>query len=128
MQALTLFSLLFFPTILMATAKVSFVKPENKTTVPRTFEVEFKVKDMKVEKAGVMKKKTGHHHLIIDGGPVKKNEVIGKSEKMLHFGDASTKTTLTLEPGPHTLTLQFGDGAHRSYGEKFAETITVNVE
>lgn len=128
MKSVTLFFLILFSPLLQAGNKVSFVKPENKDTVPRTFEVEFKVKDMKVEKAGVMKNKTGHHHLIIDGTPVKKNDIIGKSDKMLHFGDASSKTTLTLEPGKHTLTLQFGDGAHRSYGEDFSETITVNVE
>jgi len=33
-----------------------------------------------------------------------------------------------LEPGTHTLTLQFADAKHRSFGKKFAKTITVNVE
>jgi hypothetical protein len=28
----------------------------------------------------------------------------------------------------HTLTLQFADGAHRSYGPKWAATLTVNVK
>ena len=35
---------------------------------------------------------------------------------------------MKLEPGTHTLTLQFADGNHNSYGEAMSETITVTVE
>ena len=30
-------------------------------------------------------------------------------------------------PGKYRLTLQFGDGLHRSYGEKYRKTIEVTV-
>ena len=33
-----------------------------------------------------------------------------------------------LSPGEHTLTMQFADLAHRSYGEQLAATIKVTVE
>jgi hypothetical protein len=35
---------------------------------------------------------------------------------------------LELEPGPHTLTLQFANANHQSFGKKFAKTISINVE
>lgn len=111
-----------------ATSKVMFVKPKNNEVVPQTFEVHFGVEGMTVAKAGEMKEGTGHHHLILNGKPVKKGEVIPANETHKHFGDGSTSTTVTLPPGKHTLTLQFADGAHRSYGEEYATTITVDVK
>jgi hypothetical protein len=107
---------------------VSFVKPQNNETVPQTFAVEFTVDGMSVAKAGNMTKGTGHHHIIIDGKPIPKGQVVPTNSTHKHFGDASTSTTLTLPPGQHTLTLQFADGTHKSYGEEFSKTITVNVK
>ncbi|MBB5465689.1 hypothetical protein HDG32_001793 [Paraburkholderia sp. CI2] len=71
---------------------------------------------------------TGHHHLLIDGKPLPKGEVVPATDKSLHFGKGQTETDLTLPPGDHTLTLQFGDGAHRSYGPEMSKTITVHVK
>jgi hypothetical protein len=39
-----------------------------------------------------------------------------------------TETDVTLTPGKHTLTLQFADFAHKSYGEKWSQTIEVEVK
>lgn len=110
------------------TSKVDFITPTNGMEVTSPFTVEFKVEGMTVEKAGVMKKGTGHHHLIIDGKEVKKGMVVGKDETHLHFGDGATQTTVKLPPGKHTLTLQFADGAHISFGPEYAKTITVDVK
>lgn len=71
---------------------------------------------------------TGHHHLLIDGKPLPKGEVIPATDHSLHFGKGQTETDVTLPPGQHTLTLQFGDGAHRSYGPDVSQTITINVK
>ncbi|WP_176115977.1 DUF4399 domain-containing protein, partial [Burkholderia cepacia] len=60
--------------------------------------------------------------------PIPKGEVIPASEHSLHFGKAQTETDIQLPPGKHTLTLQFGDGMHRSYGPAMSQTITVNVD
>ena len=111
-----------------APSKVHFIKPHDGEVVPQTFQVEFGVDGMTVAKAGDMKPNTGHHHLIIDGKPVAKGQVVPKDETHKHFGDASTTTPVTLKPGKHTLTLQFADGAHKSYGEEYSTTITVEVK
>lgn len=111
-----------------APAKVHFVKPHNKEVVPPTFQVEFAVEGMTVAKAGELKTGTGHHHLIIDGKPVAKGEVVPKDETHKHFGDGATSASVSLKPGTHTLTLQFADGTHKSYGEEYSSTITIVVK
>lgn len=111
-----------------AASRVHFITPTDNQTVPQKFEVHFGVEDMTVAKAGEIKKGTGHHHLILNGKPIKKGEVIPSDATHKHFGDGATSTTVNLPPGKHTLTLQFADGAHRSYGEDYAKTITVEVK
>jgi hypothetical protein len=103
-------------------SKVHFISPVDKSTVAVSIE------GLTVEKAGILKEGTGHHHLIIDGKPIEKGQVVPKDETHKHFGDGSSKTTLTLAPGKHTLTLQFADGVHKSFGSEYSETISVNVK
>jgi hypothetical protein len=111
-----------------AAPMVHFVKPHDKEVVPPTFQVEFAVDGMTVAKAGDLKAGTGHHHLIIDGSPVAKGQVVPKDETHKHFGDASTTASISLKPGKHTLTMQFADGAHKSLGEEYSTTINVEVK
>jgi hypothetical protein len=122
------FSVSFAATAAAPASKIHFTTPADKAVVAQTFDVEFAVDGMTVEKAGVMKKGTGHHHLIIDGEPVKAGMVVPKDATHMHFGDGSTKTTLTLKPGVHTLTLQFADGSHISMGPEYSTTISVTVK
>ena len=112
-----------------AKARVFFVWPEDGATVPTTFDVAFGLEGMKIAKAGTgMQDKTlGHHHLIIDGAGIKYGSAVPADERHLHFGKGETKTSVTLTPGKHTLTMQFADGAHRSFGAALSSTITVNV-
>ena len=70
----------------------------------------------------------GHHHLLIDAGPMQKGLVIPVNEKSLHFGKAQTEADVKLPPGDHTLTLQFGDGAHQSFGPEMSQTIKIHVK
>jgi hypothetical protein len=109
-------------------ASVSFVQPKDGATVSNPVHVVFAVEGMNVAPAGTMTEGTGHHHLLIDGKPLPKGEVIPANDKSLHFGKGQTETDLTLPPGDHTLTLQFGDGAHRSFGPEMSKTITVHVK
>jgi len=109
-------------------AGVSFVAPKDGATVSNPVHVVFGVDGMKIAPAGTMMEGTGHHHLLIDGKPLPKGEVIPATETSLHFGKGQTETDLTLPPGDHTLTLQFGDGMHRSYGPEMSKTITVHVK
>jgi hypothetical protein len=109
-------------------ASVSFVEPKDGATVSNPVHVKFAVDGMKVAPAGTTTEGTGHHHLIVDGQPLPKGEVIPANDKSLHFGKGQTETEITLPPGEHTLTLDFGDGAHRSYGPEMSKTIKIHVK
>jgi Domain of unknown function (DUF4399) len=109
-------------------ADVYFAQPTDGASVSNPVHVVFGLDGMKIAPAGTMTEGTGHHHLLIDGKPLQKGEVIAATDKSLHFGKGQTETDLTLPPGDHTLTLQFGDGAHRSYGPEMSKTITVHVK
>jgi hypothetical protein len=111
-----------------AQPRVYFVAPQDGATVSNPVHVVFGVDGMAIRPAGDLTPNTGHHHLEIDGGPVPKDQVIPATERSLHFGKGQTETDVTLPPGSHTLTLQFGDGAHRSYGPAMSQTIHVNVK
>ncbi|PAJ83177.1 DUF4399 domain-containing protein [Burkholderia ubonensis] len=116
-------------TLARAEARVYFVEPADRATVSNPVHAKFGLEgDMQLRPAGDMTPNTGHHHLLIDGRPIPKGEVIPAGERSLHFGKAQTETDIKLPPGQHTLTLQFGDGAHRSYGPELSQTITVNVK
>jgi len=49
-------------------------------------------------------------------------------ENNIHFGKGQTEADIEMEAGEHTLTMQFADGLHQSYGEQMSVTITVIVE
>ncbi|KFL49505.1 DUF4399 domain-containing protein [Burkholderia pyrrocinia] len=115
-------------TLARAEARVFFVEPQDGATVSSPVHVKFGLQGMELKPAGDMTPNTGHHHLLIDGKSVPKGDVIPASDHSLHFGKGQTETDVKLPPGPHTLTLQLGDGAHRSYGPEMSSTITVNVK
>ena len=110
------------------TASVSFANLKEGDIVKSPFKVVMQVEGMEVRPAGKEFPKSGHHHIIVDGGPVAENGVVPADEKHLHFGKGQTETELTLEKGEHTLTLQFADYAHRSYGPDLSKTIKIRVE
>ena len=109
-------------------AKVSFADPKDGATVPKTFTAKFKVDGMKIASAGAVTAGEGHHHLIIDGAAIPTGQPVPSDATHIHFGKGQTETQLSLKPGPHTLTLQFADGAHMSYGEMMSQTIKINVK
>jgi hypothetical protein len=107
---------------------VDFIEPKNGATVAATFKVKFAVEGMSVAPAGELKPGTGHHHLLIDTPDIEENVSIPMDDKHRHFGKGQTETEITLAPGKHKLTMQFADGAHRSYGAKFRKTIEIEVK
>jgi hypothetical protein len=107
---------------------VFFIEPKDGATVTSPVHVKFGVEGMKIVPAGTMTENTGHHHLLIDSGPVQKGVVIPANDKSLHYGKGQTEADVPLTPGDHTLTMQFGDGAHRSYGPEMSQTIKVHVK
>ena len=109
---------------------VIFVSPKDGAKVSSPVKVKMNVIGMKLRPADQdpKDKTSGHHHLIIDGGPIPKGQVVPKDETHLHFGQGQTETEVKLTPGSHTLTLQFADGSHISYGPGLSQTIHILVK
>jgi hypothetical protein len=110
-----------------ATNGVYFVNLKDGDKVKSPVIIQMGVKGMNVEPAGAMHDSMGHHHLIIDGTWIEKGTMVPKDSTHLHFGKGQTVDTLSLSPGEHTLTLQFADGMHRSYGKEWSSTIKITV-
>jgi Domain of unknown function (DUF4399)/Family of unknown function (DUF6130) len=96
--------------------RVFFENLKDNQFLPENFQIRFGFENLQVKPAGVdiENKSAGHFHILIDNH--------------IHYGKGQTEAVLTLSPGKHTLTLQFADGAHRSYGKVLSSTITVNVK
>ena len=54
---------------------VYFVEPKDGATVSNPVHVKFGVDGMTVAPAGSIAPNTGHHHLLIDGGPLPKGSL-----------------------------------------------------
>ncbi len=108
---------------------VNFVSIKNGQEFKSPFTVKMNVKGMALHPAGeeLTNKKAGHHHIIINGQPIPEGIPIPNNEKNLHYGKAQTEATITLPIGEHTLTLQFGDGSHISYGPELSQTVKIKV-
>ncbi len=110
--------------------RVFFVEPQNGATVGQDVKVVMGIEGMEIKLAGDMTPDTGHHHLVVDAPMIAEGEIVpvDKPEQYKHFGKGQTETIIKLTPGKHTLTLQLGDGAHRSLGERMRKTITVTAQ
>ena len=111
-----------------AEPSVSFTAPMDGATVTSPFDVKFAVSGMEIKPLGDMTPNTGHHHLLINTGPVPKGEPIPMDDTHLHYGKGQTEAKITLPPGKYKLTMQFGDGAHQSYGPAMSKTINITVK
>jgi len=111
-----------------AAPSIDFIEPADGATVRNPVHVNMSVAGMRVQAAGKEIEGTGHHHLIIDGGPIPAGTPVPADAQHLHFGKGQTETTIELPPGKHTLTLQFADGLHRSYGPALSKTIHIDVK
>ena len=109
-------------------ARVFFANLNDGDIVNSPLEIQFGLEGMEIEPAGKLTQGKGHHHIIIDGGHIERGTPVPTNETNIHFGKGQTSTTLELEKGEHTLTLQFADGFHQSYGEQMSNTISVTVE
>ena len=110
--------------------RVFFVSPADQAEVTNPVKLVFGVEGMGIRPAGqdATDKTTGHHHLIIDSEAVPAGAPVPMVKgKYIHYGKGQTETEVTLEPGEHTLSLQFADGGHISYGPEMSATIKVKV-
>ncbi len=112
----------------MTAPSVVLLEPANGATVSSPFKVRFGVQGMKVEPAGDVVANSGHNHLLINLAAIPAGKEIPFTPQHLHFGKAQTEADVTLAPGVYTLTAQFANGAHESYGPSMSQTITVTVK
>jgi hypothetical protein len=109
-------------------ASIFFVSPENGATTGTSVKVVFGAEGVGVAAAGTFDADTGHHHVLIDTGLPDLGMPIPADDRHVHFGKAQTETTLTLEPGTHTLQMLMGDGLHIPHDPPLmSEQITITV-
>lgn len=106
---------------------VYFIFPKDGETVSNPVLVGFGVNGMGLEPAGQVVEGMGHHHIVIDGQFIPEGTIIPSDSTNIHYGLAQKESKLELAPGTHTLTMQYGDGVHKSYGEAWSKTIEITV-
>lgn len=110
-------------------ASVFFITPADGATVSNPVSVQFGIEGMDVVKAGDNQPHSGHHHLLIDTGLPDLSLPIPADSQHVHFGDGSSSTEITLEPGEHSLQMLLGDYLHIPHDPPLAsDIITVIVE
>ena len=107
--------------------RVYFIEPRDGAEVVSPVKVVMGVEGMKIKPSGGVVAGAGHHHIVINRGPMRGGKVIPTDKTHLHYGKGQTEATIELEPGDYTLTMQFADGLHRSFGKKMAHTIRIKV-
>jgi hypothetical protein len=107
-------------------ASVAFETPSDGDTAANGVTVSMTAENFTIEEAGEVNDNAGHFHVMIDEGAVEAGEVIPNDETHRHYGDASSRTVLDLDPGTYELTLQIGDGQHRAL--PLTDTVEVTVE
>lgn len=113
----------------VAGASVFFITPTDGATVANPVSIEFGIEGMTVVKAGDDQPASGHHHLLIDTDLPDLLLPIPADAQHIHFGDGSTATEITLEPGEHQLQLLLGDHLHIPHDPPVvSDRITITVE
>ncbi len=99
--------------------RVFFVEPADGATVGTLVNLRFGHENFTIEPAGdgAIHAGAGHHHVGLDTQCLPAGEVIPKADPWVHFGDGTAEIEFALSPGPHTLTIQIGDGEHRTSAE-----------
>lgn len=110
-------------------AQVFFISPSDGDTVSNPVRIEFGIEGMSVVKAGDNQPNSGHHHLLIDTGLPTLGAPVPADANHIHFGDGSTSTEITLDPGQHTLCMLLGDHLHIPHDPPLvSKSITITVE
>ena len=92
------------------------------------FPIWFGLRHIGVAPTGIVKPKTGHHHLLVDTEIPPLDEDIPSDKNHRHFGAGQTETVLELPPGRHTLQLLMGDSEHIPHNPPvISKRITITV-
>jgi hypothetical protein len=113
-----------------AGATVFFSAPADGATVGQDVKVEFGAKNISVAPATNTAPGTGHHHLLIDQKDLPPLDApIPNDATHKHYGKGQTEDTIHLEPGDHTLQLDFADALHMQFDPPIvSQKITVHVK
>ena len=111
-------------------AQIYFIQPSDGQTVSENVKVVFGLSNMGVAPAGIDKKNTGHHHLLIDQKTLPDlTKPLPSTDSIKHFGGGQTETEIKLTPGIHTLQLLLGSFAHIPHSKPvLSEKITITVK
>ncbi|MEQ1650245.1 MAG: DUF4399 domain-containing protein [Hyphomicrobiaceae bacterium] len=112
-----------------AAGKVYFIEPKNGAEITGPVVVKMGLSGMGVAPAGVEKKDTGHHHILVNQAKFDGMAPLPADDKHRHFGNGQTETSLALPAGKHTLQLVLGDHNHIPHNPPVtSEVITVTVK
>ena len=114
-----------------AGAKVFIVSPADGATVTQDVTVKFGVEGIAIAPAtDTTTPNAGHHHLLIDGKEMPAaGAPIPNDATHKHYGKGQTEDTIHLEPGDHTLQLDFANSAHVPFEPPLvSKKITVHVK
>lgn len=111
-------------------ASVYFIYPSDGSTVSSPVRVVFGLKNMGVAPAGIDRKNTGHHHLLIDKSKLPDlSQPLPATKTIKHFGAGQTETEIALSKGKHTLQLLLGNYAHVPHQKPIlSKKITIYVK
>jgi hypothetical protein len=110
-------------------AKVYIIWPVDGQVIPGgKFWVRMGLSNAGVAPAGIEKKYTGHHHLLVDVDLPPLDQEVPNDKNHLHYGLGQTEARLELPPGRHTLQLLFADDAHLPHDPPlYSRKITIIV-
>ena len=110
-------------------ARVYIIWPADGQVIPGgKFWIRMGLSNAGIAPAGIDKKFTGHHHLLIDVDLPPFDEPIPNDKHHLHFGAGQTEAQIELPPGRHTLQLLLGDDKHFPHDPPlYSKKITIIV-
>ncbi len=124
-------------TPILPNQKVFFPNLKEGQIIKLPFILKFGVEGMEVKPAMAVEANVGHHHIVVDHGAIPANTMFPmqkEAEGYYHFGKGQLQDTLNIKkypmltPGKHTITLQFANSMHMSYGPAMSKTISIMVK
>ena len=111
-------------------ARVYIVSPRDGQILRSPVRVVFGSDKIAISPAGTEVANSGHHHLLIDLDELPGMDLpLPASNQLIHYGKGQTETTLTLEPGEHSLQLLLGNYIHVPHTEPImSPKITILIE
>lgn len=104
-------------------AKLYFIEPKDGAELSGPITVKFGLAGMGIAPAGIEKKDTGHHHLLINQKLTDPMSPLPMDDKHRHFGGGQTETVVNLPLGKHTLQLVLGDHNHIPHNPMVASPV-----